>query len=245
MPDGVEDRRHEVDAWQNCSRTSPRCGDAVRPVHDQRRAHATEPRVALPQAQRRVARPRPSPRVVVVRTEAAESSMRARFSSRSSSMPCMKRCSFTDRTVPLRRWRRCRTAADQGVVEQVVRAQVLEHAPDLVIGVARGSRRTPPSCARRGAARRRRARPTPGPTAGAAVSTVSGGHDARATWRERAFAPRSQPPSNCPRYGSIHSGGDLVRRVHRAGREPHEERLARRGLLLVRTSGSPGRRGPR
>ena len=49
-------------AWQNCVRTSPPAGEAARPAHDQRRAHAAEPGVALPQPQRRVARPGPAPR---------------------------------------------------------------------------------------------------------------------------------------------------------------------------------------
>ena len=55
------------------------------------------------------------------------------------------------------------------------------------------------------------------------------------SWRAKARA-RATPPSR-RRSGrgsaSIHVARRLVRRVHRAGREVEEERLARRGLLLV------------
>src|SRR5205814_8147983 len=47
-------------------------GYSGRPVGDQWRAHATQPREALPQTQRGVARPCPAPGIVVVRAKAAE-----------------------------------------------------------------------------------------------------------------------------------------------------------------------------
>ena len=69
----VEDRGQQVDrVAELVADLAARRVDPGRPVDDQRRAHAAEPRVALPQAQRGVARPRPAPRVVVVGPEAAE-----------------------------------------------------------------------------------------------------------------------------------------------------------------------------
>jgi hypothetical protein len=68
----VEDRRHEVDRVAELVAHLTAPGDARGPVHDQRRPYATEPRVALPQAQRCVAGPGPSPGVVVVRAVSAE-----------------------------------------------------------------------------------------------------------------------------------------------------------------------------
>ena len=125
--------------------------------------------------------------------------------------------------------------ADQRVVEQAVRAQVLDDATDLVIGVREEAGEHLHHAARRGVARSAAAPSHAAHPRRARVQPVSAGHDAvRDLPREqRASRHASQPSSNFPTYGSIHSGGDLMRRVHRAGREPGEERLAGRRLLLV------------
>src|SRR5262249_35360818 len=62
---GLEDGGHEIDRVAELIANLAARLDPARPVNDQRRAHPAEPGVALPQAHRRVTRPRPAPRVVV------------------------------------------------------------------------------------------------------------------------------------------------------------------------------------
>ena len=70
-PGGGHDRRHQVDGVRELGPHGAGLRDAVRPVHDEGRAGAAEPGVALPELVRRVAGPCPGPRVVVVGAESA------------------------------------------------------------------------------------------------------------------------------------------------------------------------------
>src|SRR5262249_1944047 len=68
----ARDRRHDVDGVTDLAAQPATRRDPAWPVHDQRRPHATEPGVALPETHRRVAGPGPAPGVVVVGAMTAE-----------------------------------------------------------------------------------------------------------------------------------------------------------------------------
>ena len=243
----VEDRRHEVDRVAELVAHLAARGDARGPVHDQRRAHATEPRVALPQAQRRVAGPRPAPGVVVVRAVAAEV-VDAREVLVEVFVETVHEAVFVDRSV--------RTAlgarpvvgdeADQRVVEQVVGAQVLDHASDLVIGVREEAGVHLHHARVEALLLRGQARPTPRPTTGAGSAGV--GRDDAVRDLPREHARRATHPSR--RRTSRRTARSTPAR-------PDAARASRRSRTRGRTacpawpaagpatSGSPGRRGPR
>ena len=71
-PAGVEDRRQQIDGMAELAPHRARLADPARPPHDQRRADTAEPGEPLPEPERRVAGPGPSPGVVVERPQPAK-----------------------------------------------------------------------------------------------------------------------------------------------------------------------------
>ena len=171
---------------------------------------AAEPRVALPQAERRVARPTPSPTSSAGRCarHRARRATRALLSTVSGTCS-VKRCSLK---VPVRAALAARAVVGHehhdGVVEDAELLELVDHAPDLRVGVreeagvhlhlARAARRV--SSARGGPTRRS--------SSGAGVSVGAGGHDARLDLPGEHLVAPARPSPRRTRRGtrSTHSG---------------------------------------
>ena len=221
-------------ACTNWSRTAPRVGDAARPVHDERRARAAEPRVALPQPQRRVARPRPAPRVVRVGAQAAEL-----VAPREVALDGVGH--VLGEAVLVERAERAAFAAGavvgdqhhQRVVELAERVELRERHDRSARRCARGTRRTPPAGAPACAARRATATPTRRSSSGARRARCPSGTTPVASCAREHVGPPLLPAAverAAVRLDPL--GRDVVRSVHRAEREVEEERTVGRGLVL-------------
>ncbi len=209
-------------------------GDPRGPVHDQRCAHATEPRVALPQAQRRVPGPRPAPCVVVVRAEAAEI-VDVREVLVEVLVESVHEAVLVDGAVrtTLRAGSVVGQQTDQRVVEEVVLAQVLDDATDLVIGVREEAREHLHHPRVEALLVGRERIPFRDPRRPRRELGAGGNDSGGDLPREQLRAPRVPARVELAGVRRDPLVGDLMRRVHRARREPGEERLARRRLLLV------------
>ena len=143
-------------------RAPRRARDALRPVHDQRVAHAALVQVALPAPQRRVAGPRPAPRIVRERPHAAPL-VEVREVLLDRRLDAVGELVLVERAVlaALGATRRCPRPAGPACCRARRAARGSRSRGRCGGRSARGTPRRPPSAARRAASRRPTACPTP------------------------------------------------------------------------------------
>ena len=132
-------------AWANWWRSSPRRGDAGRPAHDARIGDAALVHLSLPTPERRVARHRPAPRVVVVGARAAQ------LVDAGTQLPAAGGLAVPDAGVVDRPLLTAFGAGavvgqgdDEGVLGLSELVDEVEHPADLLVGVGKEARRSTP-----------------------------------------------------------------------------------------------------
>ncbi len=175
--------------------------DAVRPVHDQRIRDTTFVRVALEPLERRVPRPRPTPRVVVVRQRTAEIVDAAQVLLEALGHE-VEEVLLVERALRAAFGRRAVVAHHEHdrVVELTELGDEVEQSGDLRVGVREEAGVHLHHARGRVAARRPSASPRPAPRTAAPRARVSGGSRPDSSCRANtASRQRSHPASNCPR----------------------------------------------
>ena len=233
---GVEHGGHQVDGVAELvsHHAGRRRRIAAGPVRDEGGPHTTQPRVALPQPQRRVARPCPTPGIVVVGPEAAEVvDVRQRVGQVVEAV--VREAVLVQRPggPALGAGAVVADQQHQRVVEKRGGPQEVEQSPDLCVGVRQVASEDlhhpgvePALVCRQFVPGRHPGRTLadPGPV----------GHDPGVQLaRERRLAPRLPAGVEPSAVGVDERPGGLVGSVHGAGREVAEEAAPGRGLLLV------------
>ena len=238
QPGDVEHRRGDVDDVMELRAHLAPGLDARRPVHDRAVAgSAPVRRDLLRPLVRRVHRVRPADRVVVVGVGRAELvDVRRHHLGRLELRGAVEDEQLVERAVDRALGARAVVAddvVDERVVEHVEVLERVEQPADVVVGVLQE-----PGVHLHLASEHRLelvGHVVPGGiSSGRAVSSQSAGITPSSFWRAKVSSrSASQPASKRPLYLSDHSFGHVVRRVRRARREVHEERLVGHERLLL------------
>ena len=245
-PERREDRRRDVDDVRVLAAHLAARRDALRPVHDQRVAHAALVQVALPAPQRRVARPRPAPRIVGERAHAAPV-VEARQVLLDRRLDAVGELVLVERAVlaALRRRAVVGGQQDQRVVELAAAREEVDHPPDVVVGLLEEGR-VDLHLPRVQAPRVRRKRVPRLDPRRPRRELRAGRHDGeRELPREHLLAPAVPAQVELPAVALDPLRLDVVRRVPGAQAVVHEERLVGRdgaqvGQVLHRAVGEVG-----